>query len=91
MKIFSAQMLAHASEKMIPLQTLSNKQSFGVSKYIALVPTFRKTEVEYFSGFQRIATACIKRILSQLQSDMLKHIALPFYTGTDFCFHICKP
>lgn len=58
MRISSAQMMAHPSERFPPSQTVFHKQSFDVSKNIALVPTFREAEVDsYFSAFERIATA----------------------------------
>ena len=41
-----------------PSQAIGSKESFEVSKNIALVPTFRESEVDsYFSAFEKIATA----------------------------------
>jgi len=58
MRISSAQMMGHTSEKLAHSHTVFHKQSFDVSKNIALVPTFRETEVDsYFGAFEQIATA----------------------------------
>ena len=58
MRISSGQTLPYASESSAHSNTVLYKQGFDVSKNIALVPTFRESEVDsYFSAFERIATA----------------------------------
>ena len=58
MRISSAQMMAHTFEKLVTSRMVFHKQSFNVSKNIALVPTFWETEVDsYFGAFEIIATA----------------------------------
>nr|XP_033961533.1 uncharacterized protein LOC117463411 [Pseudochaenichthys georgianus] len=47
-------------ERSRPSHTVSHTKSFDVSKNIALVPTFRESEVDsYFCAFERIATALV--------------------------------
>ncbi|XP_030271730.1 uncharacterized protein LOC115581049 isoform X3 [Sparus aurata] len=58
MRISSVQTLPYTSERPAPSPTVLEKQGFDVSKSIALVPTFRESEVDsYFSAFEKIATA----------------------------------
>lgn len=58
MRLSSVRMMAHTAETLTPSQVVSHKESFDVSENIALVLTFRETEVDsYFNAFERIATA----------------------------------
>ena len=57
MRVSSGQ-TAYMFDNSALAQTNLQKQNFDVSKNIALVPTFRESEVDsYFNAFERIATA----------------------------------